>query len=442
MPHSPQKHTLRIPKLTLHKATGQARVRLQGRDLYLGTYGSEETEERYRRLIAEWLSGQLPDPRQQPATAQPEAISVNALIYRYLAWAKTYYVKRGRLSSGYDSMQDAARALRQHYGRTPVNELGPLKLKGIREALIAQGLARSTINARIERIKLIIKWGVENELVDPHVSQALQVVSGLRKGHSAAKEPGPVQPVSADRVNAVLPHLSPIVRDMVRLQLLTGCRPGEIVALRPCDVDRDGDVWEYTPASHKTEHHGQRRRIYFGPKAQAILAPYLDNRPAEAACFSPRESEEQRRAEQRRQRQSPLTPSQKQRAREAGPIRAGETYTAAGYRRAICRACEAAFDMPKELRNIDNTVRRKAFRELPQEEQKSERARLQAAARQWRKVHVWHPNQLRHTRATDLRRTFGIESAQVVLGHSHLPTTEIYAEADFATARRIMSEVG
>ncbi len=151
MSQSPQKTTLRIPRLTLHKATGQARVRLQGRDIYLGTYGSEEAEERYRRLIAEWLSGQLPDPRQQPpATAHTESISVNALICRYLQWAKTYYVKGGRLSSGYGDMKDAARALRRHYGRTLVSEFGPMKLKAIREALIAEGLARSTINARIE----------------------------------------------------------------------------------------------------------------------------------------------------------------------------------------------------------------------------------------------------------------------------------------------------
>lgn len=277
MPQSPQKTTLRIPQLTLHKATGQARVRLHGRDIYLGTYGSAEAEERYRRLIAEWLSGQLPVPQRPSTTGAADVVSVNALIYRYLEWAKGYYVKGGRPSSGYGSMQDAARALRQHYGRTPVSEFGPLKLKAIREALIAAGLSRSTINARIERIKLIIKWGVENELVDPRVSQALQAVAGLRKGRSNAKEAAPVRPVSSEAVNAVLPHLSSVVRDMVRLQLLSGCRPGEIIALRPCDIDREGGAWEYVPARHKTEHHGQQRRICFGPRAQAILSPYLDN---------------------------------------------------------------------------------------------------------------------------------------------------------------------
>ncbi len=60
MPKTPQKSTLRVPTLTLHKATGQGRVRLNGQDHYLGTFGTDETHERYKRLIAEWLSGQLP----------------------------------------------------------------------------------------------------------------------------------------------------------------------------------------------------------------------------------------------------------------------------------------------------------------------------------------------------------------------------------------------
>jgi hypothetical protein len=45
--------------------------------------------------------------------------------------------------------------------------------------------------------------------------------------------------------------------------------------MRAEEVDRGGDVWVFTPKHHKTEHHGKDRTIYIGPKAQAILAPYL-----------------------------------------------------------------------------------------------------------------------------------------------------------------------
>ena len=47
--------TVRPPKYQLHKATGQARVRINGHDIYLGKYRSPESEERYRQVIADWL---------------------------------------------------------------------------------------------------------------------------------------------------------------------------------------------------------------------------------------------------------------------------------------------------------------------------------------------------------------------------------------------------
>ena len=35
----------------------------------------------------------------------------------------------------------------------------------------------------------------------------------------------------------------------------------------------------------------------------------------------------------------------------------------------------------------------------------------------------WHPHQLRHTHATEVRRRFGLEAAQVALGHSQAQVT-------------------
>ncbi len=176
MPKKQTKSALRVPALTLHKPTGQARVRIEGRDHYLGSFGTDEAQERYKRLIAEWLSGQLATVSGVDVVSPGASLSINVLIYRYLPWAKGYYLKHGKLSSGYHSMRESAQSLREHYGRLSANEFGPLKLKAIREALIARGLSRSTINARIDRIKLIFKWGVENELVAAPVYQALQAV--------------------------------------------------------------------------------------------------------------------------------------------------------------------------------------------------------------------------------------------------------------------------
>jgi hypothetical protein len=43
----------KIPSYLPHKRSGQARVRIGGRDIYLGVFGSPESKELYAQLIAE-----------------------------------------------------------------------------------------------------------------------------------------------------------------------------------------------------------------------------------------------------------------------------------------------------------------------------------------------------------------------------------------------------
>jgi site-specific recombinase XerD len=54
----------------------------------------------------------------------------------------------------------------------------------------------------------------------------------------------------------------------------------------------------------------------------------------------------------------------------------------------------------------------------------------------------WHPNQLRHAFATTVRREYGLEAAQVLLGHSKCDTTQVYAERTEALAVTVAGEVG
>ena len=59
------------------------------------------------------------------------------------------------------------------------------------------------------------------------------------------------------------------------VQLLTGSRSGELLMLTTSMIDRTGSVWKAALVDHKTVHHGHRRTLHFGPKAQLILAKYL-----------------------------------------------------------------------------------------------------------------------------------------------------------------------
>ena len=54
----------------------------------------------------------------------------------------------------------------------------------------------------------------------------------------------------------------------------------------------------------------------------------------------------------------------------------------------------------------------------------------------------WHPNQLRHLFATEVRRTFGLEAAQVTLGHPRANITEVYAERNLTLAVKVADEIG
>ena len=216
-------------------------------------------------------------------------------------------------------------------------------------------------------------------------------------------------------VDATLPHVPVVVSDMVRFQRLTGCRPGEVCQLRPCDVHRSGEVWTYRPGSHKTEHHDRERIIYVGPKAQQVLLPYL-LRDAQASCFSPAESEAKRHEEQRARRRTRVQPSQQHR-RKARPTTAPRTcYTKDSYNRAITRGVDKANARRKE-EAADMGIEPML---LPH----------------------WHPNQLRHSKATEIRREFGLEAAQVILGHAKADVTQVYAERDARLAVEVARKIG
>jgi integrase len=400
-----------VPKYSRHKASGQAVVTIQGRDHYLGPYRSPASKAKYNQLVGEWVAAGRP----AMPTPSPDALTIVEVIEAYWKFAERHYVKDGKATSEQDCIRAALRPVRRLYEDSPAVEFGPLALKAVRQAMIDSGLSRKTINEHSGRIRRMFKWAVSEELLPATVYHALTTVAGLQKGRTTAKETKPIPPVEAKAVDATLPHLPAVVADMVRFQRLTGCRPGEVCLIRPRDVDRSGDVWSYKPASHKTEHHGKSRVIFIGPKAQALLLPYL-LREADAFCFSPEESERKRKANMRARRKTRVQPSQLDRSKSNPDRTAGDTYTGASYLKAIWRACDRAFPPPGKLE----------AKEL----------------KKWRKANRWSPNQLRHRAATEIRRLYGLEAAQVTLGHAYADVTQIYAERDHTLAANIMREVG
>lgn len=377
-----------IPSFRRHKPSGLAVATFNGRDIYFGPWRSPESRTAYDRLVAEWLS----NGRQLPPARRPSDLTVVELLATYLRHAKHYYVADGKPTSEYSCIKAAIRPLRELYSKTPVNDFSPMSLKAVRERMIEGGACRTTINQNVHRIRRVFRWGVENELVRAEVLHALETVAALKQGRTAARESEEIRPVPDAHVDAVLPFVAPQVAAMIRLQRLSGMRPGEVVILRPCDLDCSADVWVYRPLTHKTQYRGQNREVYLGPKAQEILKPWL-NRDPNSYCFSPAEAEAQRQATRHRSRRCPMTPSQAKRRPKSRPKRPKrDRYDGASYRRAITYGIKKAG------------------------------------------TPYWHPHQLRHSCATQLRREHGLDTAQIILGHKTAAVTEIYAEADRAKA--------
>ncbi|HOW70911.1 MAG TPA: recombinase XerD, partial [Phycisphaerae bacterium] len=239
------------PSYRLHKPSGQAVLTLDGEDHYLGKYGTAESRAEYDRLLALWLVNGRRLP--QPGGSSPD-LTVDELIVAYWEFARRYYVKNGRPTDEQAGIRLAFRPLAKLFGATQASEFSPLRLKTVRSAMIAKGWCRSNVNKNVGRIKRLFGWGVENELVPPAVIHGLRAVKGLAKGrseyHGAADRP-PVRPIAEDRVNAIRPYTSPQVWAMIQVQLLTGCRPGEVVEMRGCDLDASGNVAVQAEGRHQ-----------------------------------------------------------------------------------------------------------------------------------------------------------------------------------------------
>lgn len=409
------------PSYRLHKPSGQAVVRLDGRDHYLGKWDTPESRVLYDRLISTWLA----NGRQLPATeVRIAGPTVGDILDAYEKWAGEYYRREDQDHPGnlvqtpqVYRVRTAMQAVRDTHGDIAAREFGPLALRAVRQRLIDRRLARPQINSLIGVVRHAFRWAASREMIPATVVEALRTVEGLKRGRCEAREPERVLPVPENDLEPALSKIVQPAATIARLQLLTAARPGELLDLRPAELDATGKVWTYRPRHHKTSHHGRERVIWIGPQGQALLWPYLFQpvladptalllfragepaahalhdrleeigairRPAEVWCFSPREAQQQR---QRDAGQKPETA-------------AGYRYAISSYVRAIRHGCQAA------------------------------------------KVTPWRPHRLRHSAATRLVSEFGWRIAQIILGHHSLDATRIYADDDARAAMEAMLKRG
>jgi integrase len=353
-------------------------VRIHGRDHYLGRAGCwsdsrkkppAQVVEEYHRLIAQFTAARA---ENRPVLAPGHHLTLNELALAYRAHCLKWYRKRGRVTSQVALIGRAVREVLVLFGSTLAADFAPRDLRTVRDRLERGGKHnRDVINGHVRRIRLMFRWGAEQELIPEEIWLRLKAVSSLVRGRSSAREPGKVMPVADKLVDALLPHLSPVIQAIVRVQRMTGMRPCEVCGMRLGDVQPVADVWRYTVRDehNKMAHKGIARVVWWGPKTNKIVKPWLE-------------------AARRGGTDAPVFPLQN----GTGQM------SVMAYRGAIYSACKR------------------------------------------RGLEQFAPNQLRHTRATEIRQYFGLEGSQVTLGHESIQTTEIYAEKSEELAKRIARE--
>lgn len=413
----------KLPQMRRHAPSGNARVRLAGKEYWLGQFGSPEARVRYDDLVAAYIaSGRTSieaaaKPAEPQAPATPAAsLTVGELSLRWLNHIEETRPNYRRTSLWSGALA-ATRALRP-FATMAVDDFGSKALLRVQRMLVEAKIepkqkadpdgpppkpirrSRRSINDTIGRIRQLFNWGVLEELVPDDRVKALSIVPPLTYRSSKARETTKRRPVRPSIVRATLPHLTSELADMVWFMRLTGCRPSEVARMRLVDIrDRDKSVWRYTPRRHKTAHHGKQRHIPIGPKAQAIVEAHTVGREPTDYVFTPKRS--------RRQRVDKAT----------GKLvswklssRVGDKFTKDAIRRAVARAIDKA-----------NEIAEKEGRDpLPH----------------------WFPYQLRYTRLREIRRRGGREAARAVAGHSTATMTDHYAPPNWGKAAKAALKTG
>lgn len=412
-----------IPTYRLHKRTGRAIITVRDqtgarRDILLpGAFDSAESRHAYDEQLAliRTNKGRLPSPEVTGGD-----LTVTELLLRYMSeHVEGYYIdtQTGEPSREQRNIRDALKPLNRLFGSTPAARFSPSQFRLLRDACISGtwlndeererrqklgkrlDMARQTVNSYMKRVKMLFRWAVEMEIVPAATLTGIAAVKSLQQGRTTARETREVMPVEKAIVDATLLHLPPMVADMVRLQLLTGARPGEICAMRVRDLEMTGDVWVYKPVKHKTAWRGHKRNVALGPRAQAIVRKYLKPQ-LDAYLFSPAEADRQRKEEMRKNRKTPVQPSQIDRAKKDAKRKPGARYRVTAYNCAIRRACRRA--------NVPH----------------------------------WHPHQLRHSASLLIERECGLEAARATLGHRSVNQTVHYSGLDLERAQQVAAKIG
>lgn len=264
-------------------------TRVDGEVVSLGRYGNPDGFEKYQRIRDEWLVA-----REYAIKVESTRLTVADLVERWLTHQHEQ-VNAGRLAKRrYYAAKYAAEALLREHAGMRVESFGTAALLDIQSRLAATPcntkrgryrdakdppmLSRTEVNARVNDIRRIFKWGVVRELVPEGRITKLQAVEGL--GIGDARESEPREAADPEHVRALVAELDARGHfgEARALELVrwTGCRPGEVCTLRAANVFSTPDGLELRVKNKTKKQTGKDRIVQLNERAAGIVRAALE----------------------------------------------------------------------------------------------------------------------------------------------------------------------
>jgi integrase len=168
-----------------------------------------------------------------------EALTVAAMVERFIAKAK------GSLRSwrAYEGLlrRDVVRAL----GARPAGQVTRAEIANMLDTILAR--APAVANGVHSALSSVYGWAVSEGLVTDNP------VRGLRRRHAARSRERVLSDDEVQRFWQATEGMAPGYRDALRLVLLTGQRPGEVIGVRAEELDIAKAVWRIPAARVKNK---------------------------------------------------------------------------------------------------------------------------------------------------------------------------------------------
>ena len=159
------------------------------------------------------------------------------------------------------------------FGRCAVDTFLIPQFEQVIQRMIQNGWAKRTINHRIDAIKKMFEYAYTRDGIKGEQLTKIKSVPRIKADDPRVKPEKIVPAVPVDVVERTLPYLTPMIADIVRVQLKAGMRAAEVCQMRYDELhwDADGILW-YRPAKHKTASKGEEAEYSIGTTLPSDIA--------------------------------------------------------------------------------------------------------------------------------------------------------------------------